>query len=184
MKHNIEGAAPTHPLQAAIAKAQAAAAERDSQAEKIIWANVLVNAGMGVAPVGINVLTFVGANATMIIALGHVYGFTMDREQAGGLIRQILTSVGATWAIGVLSWKVLAEIIKVAGITTLGTASVVAMGLDAVLCGSLSYALGYTAMTYFKNGCKLDKVAMRNTFRSTFNEGQSKVKQVVKDKVA
>ena len=146
---------PGDALQKRLAEAAAGARTRDEKAEKIIWANVLVNAGMGVAPVGINVLTFVGANVTMIVALGHVYGFTLSREQAGGLIRQTLTAVGMTWAVGVLGYKLFAEIIKVAGIATFGAATAVGMALDAVLCGALSYALGYTAMSYFKSGCKL-----------------------------
>lgn len=177
----MNGATPA--LQEAIEKAQAGAKERDAQAEKIIWANVLVNAGLGLAPVMINVFTFVGLNAATIIAVGHVYGYTINREQAGSLIKQILMSVGMTWGIGVLSWKLVVEIIKVAGITTLGAATATAMTVDAVLLGALSYALGYTAMTYFKAGCQLDHKIMRETFRQTFDEGKSKVKQSVKDKV-
>jgi uncharacterized protein (DUF697 family) len=158
---------------------KAKADERDASAEKVIWTNVLVNAGMGLAPVGINVLTFVAANVTMIVALGHIYGYTLNREQAGGLIRQMLMSVGVTWAIAALGYKLLVEIIKVAGIATLGVVTAVAMGLDGVLCGALSYALGYTAMTYFKKGCELDKKAMGEAVRSYFAQGKSKVKEAV-----
>jgi uncharacterized protein (DUF697 family) len=158
-----------------LAEVQAASNERDANAEKIIWANVLVNAGLGVAPFGINVFTFIGFNVAMIIAVGHIYGYTMNREQAGGLIQRILLSAGMTWSLGALGVKFLEEIIKIAGITTFGAATAVAMAVDGVLLGGVSYALGFTAMTYFKADCRLDKKVMRKTFRHTFDAGKAKI---------
>ena len=57
----------------------------------------------------------------------------------------------------------------------MGGTTVAGMALDSVLAGAISYALGYTAKTYFKNGCKLDKDAMRTVFRESYAEGWSKV---------
>jgi GTP-binding protein Era len=154
----------------------ARAAERDKKAEIVIWSNTVANAGTAILPLGTSVIAFILANTTMIIALGHIYGFTMSREQAGGLIRQILFSIGATWGLGVFAMKLGAEVAKVAGVTTAGMATLVACSVDSILSGSLSYALGYTSMTYFKNGCVLDKDDMRRIFKARMQEGKEKIK--------
>jgi hypothetical protein len=46
----------------------------DENAEAVIWAAVMVNAGLGVLPVGINMWTFVGVSSVMVVALGAIYG--------------------------------------------------------------------------------------------------------------
>src|SRR5438309_1650136 len=78
------------------AEKEAILAELDGKADGIIWSNVLVNAGMGAVPLGINVWMFVGANTTMIIALGYLYGFTVKKEQAAALLKQMFGAVGLT----------------------------------------------------------------------------------------
>jgi len=81
------------------------AKSRDDKAEAIIWANVLSNAGMAGIPFGIDIWVFAGANVTTIIALGHLYGFTTNREQAGALMKQIFSAVGVTWAATLIGAK-------------------------------------------------------------------------------
>lgn len=165
----------------ALAAIKIRAAERDSQAEKVIWTNTILNAGTAIFPLGTSVIAFIAANTTMIVSLGYIYGFTLTKEQAGGLIKQILTAVGMTWALGLFSMKLGVEVAKVAGIVTAGATTAVACSVDAVLSGGLSYALGYTSMTYFKNGCIMDKDEMRKIFLARLEEGKSKVKNSKKE---
>jgi uncharacterized protein (DUF697 family) len=163
-------------LQAKLDEAAKRARGRDNKAEAIIWTNVLFNAGMGVVPLGINVWTFIGSNVTGIIALGHLYGFTTDRAQAGALIKQIFSAAGMTCLATALGLKFFSEVLKGAGVFPLGAPfTVTGLALDAVLCGAISYALAYTAKAYFSRGCTLDKAEMRKEFRTRFDEGKAKV---------
>lgn len=162
-------------LQAKLDEAAKRAKGRDNKAEAIIWTNVLFNAGMGVVPLGINVWTFVGSNVTGIIALGHLYGFTTDRAQAGALIKQIFRAAGMTWVATVLGLKFFSEVLKGVGVFAMGGPTVAGLALDAVLSGAVSYALGYTARAYFSRGCTLEKAEMRKEFRTRFDEGKAKV---------
>ncbi|MBT3070483.1 YcjF family protein [Rhodomicrobium sp. Az07] len=165
-----------------IEETKAVIKELEPKAEAIIWANTIVNAGLGVAPVGINILTFIAANTTMIISLGHIYGYTLSREQAGSLIKQIFMAAGMVWAMGVLGMKLFLEIVKVAGIATAGTATAVGMALDGVLCGGLSYALGYTSKMYFVKDCKLTTKEMSAEFKIRFEEGRRKAREAASSK--
>jgi uncharacterized protein (DUF697 family) len=152
-------------------------ANREEKADAIIWANVLANAGTAILPLGTSVVVFIGLNSTMIIALGLLYGYNLSKEQAAALIKQILLAVGTTWALGMISMKLGFEIGKVLGLGTGGVGTAVACGADAVMSSGLSYALGYTALKYFKNGCELDKEAMREIFKAKFAEGKERFKR-------
>jgi uncharacterized protein (DUF697 family) len=162
-------------LQSKLDAAANRAKSRDDKAEAIIWADVLFNAGMGGVPLGINIWAFAGANATTIIALGHLYGFTTNREQAGALMKQIFGALGMTWAANIIGLKFFSEVLKGVGVFWLGGPTVAGMALDAVLSGAVSYALGYTAKIYFSRGCTLEKTEMRKEFRTRFHEAKAKL---------
>lgn len=162
-------------LQAKLDEAAKHAKSRDDKAEAIIWVNVLFNAGLGAVPFVVNTWTFIGSNVTAIVALGHLYGFTTNREQAGALMRQILSTAGMTWGAIFLGGKFFADVLKGVGVFAMGGPTIAGMALDAVLSGAVSYALGYTAKTYFSRGCTLEKAEMRKEFRKYFDEGKAKV---------
>jgi uncharacterized protein (DUF697 family) len=155
----------------------------EGKAEAIIWMNVVANAGMGAVPLGINTWTFIGANTAMIVALGHLYGYTLTKERAGALLRQMFSAVGLTWAASILGMKFFAEILKGAGVITMGGATVGGMALDAVLCGAISYAIGYTSKMYFVNGCSLTSHQMSAEFKKQFAEGKTRVQREIKNKM-
>jgi uncharacterized protein (DUF697 family) len=188
---------PTDPATEALKRLRASIGERealveerkaivealDKKAEAIIWTNTLANAGFGVVPIGINMLTFIGANATTIVSLGYLYGYTLSKEQAATLIRQIFMSVGLTWGMLTLGGKVFIELAKVLGLATAGSVTALAMGFDGVLCAALSHAIGYTAKRYFIKDCQLTKAEMGEEFKRRFGEGKQKAKEEVKRKM-
>jgi len=175
-------------LQAKLDEAARHAKSRDDKAEAIIWTNVLFNAGMGAFPFGLNIWPFVGSNVTGIVALGHLYGFTTNREQAGALMRQIFSAVGVTWGASYLGTKFFLEVLKGVGIFSAGWIplgapfAVTGLALDAVLDGAITYAVGYTAKVHFSRNCTLEKAEMRKEFRKRFDEGKAKVVAVRKVK--
>jgi uncharacterized protein (DUF697 family) len=171
------------PLYAKLEEAAKRAKSRDDKAAAIIWTNVLVNAGMGAVPFGIDIWPCVASNVTCIIVLGHLYGYTTSREQAAGLIRQIFSAAGVTAVAGTLGAKFFTEVLKGVGIfppgwflgPLLAPLTVTGLALDAILNGAISYAVGYTSKAFFSKGCTLEKAEMREEFRARFEEGKAKV---------
>lgn len=153
-----------------------AARRRDAEAEEVIWAATVASAGLAILPLGTSVVAFIAANTGMIVTLGRLYGFHQTKEQAGQLIRHILTAVGTTWGLGTFAMKLGLEVAKVLGVGTGGAATAVACLVDSVLSGSLSYALGFTAVAYFKRNCSLNDSELREIFRRRLSEGRDKIK--------
>lgn len=145
---------------------------KDEKAEAAIWAAVLVNGGLGVVPVGINIWTFVVVNAVMVGVLGKIYEYYITHEEAGKLILHIFTSVGLTWMVITLGVKFGAEVLKITAIGTLP-----GMALDAVLCGAVTYALGFTSKNFFAKGRDMSAKEIREVFKKMFEEGKEKIKK-------
>jgi len=152
------------------------AKDKGEQADGIIWLAVLTNAGLGVVPFGINLWTFVGVNTLLVVFLGSIYEYTVSNEDAGKLIKQIFSAVGWTWMASALGLKFFAEVLKGAGVITLGGATVAGVALDATLAGAVTYALGYTTKDYFAKGKRMSKPDLEKEFKSRFKEGKQKVK--------
>ena len=160
-------------------KMEAAAKDKknkDEKADAAIWAAVLVNAGMGAVPFGINVWTFVGVSTAMVVYLGKLYGKFLSHEEAGKLVKHVLLSVGWMWGTTTLGLKFFAEVLKGAGVITMGGTTVAGMALDAGLSGGVTYALGFTTKSYFKQGGELSEEEIRREFKAKFKEGKEKIK--------
>ena len=161
------------------AKLEAAASEkknREGKVDAVIWSAVLINAGLGFVPLGINVWTFMGINATMVVVLAGLYGQIMSKDAAAQLIKQIFAAVGWTWVASTLGLKFCAEVLKGAGVITMGGTTVAGMAIDAALCGGITYALGYTVKVQLDKNMKLSKSEIKNIFKEKFQEGKEKVK--------
>lgn len=157
-------------------EAMATKQDRDEKADAAIWAAVLVNAGLGAVPLGLNVWTFIGVTTALVAALGAMYGHSLSHEGAGKILKHIFVSVGATTMAFTLGLKFFAEVLKGAGIITMGGATVAGMALDAVLSGAVTYAVGYTSKEFFKRDQKMPKEDIKRFFDAAFEEGKGKVR--------
>ena len=79
----------------------------------------------------------------MVIYLGKLYGKFLSHDEAGKLVKHILLSVGWIWGATALGLKFFAEVLKGAGVITMGGTTVAGMALDAGLAGAVAYALGF-----------------------------------------
>lgn len=149
----------------------------DEQANAIVWSAVALNAGLGLVPLGINVWTFIAVSTVMIAWLGRVYGQTLTNEKAGQLMKQIFYSVGMMFFMTTLGLKFFAEVLKGAGIITMGGTTAVGMALDAVLMGAITYALGFTSKEMFKKNQQMSSTEIKDFFKKSFAEGKQKVKE-------
>lgn len=151
--------------------------ERDEKADAIIWVAVLINSGLGVVPLGINVWTFVGVASVMVVWLGGVYDCHVTNDGAAKIIRQLFTSAGLMFVMFTFGMKFFAEVLKGAGVITMGGTTLAGMALDAVLSGAVTYALGFTAKEYFKRNQKMTQSEMHDMFHAKFAEGKRKVSE-------
>lgn len=101
----------------------------------------------------------------MVVFLGGTCDYDVSHEDAGKLIRQIFGAVGWTWMASVLGLKFFAEVLKGAGVITMGGATPVGMALDAALAGAVTYALGYTTKDYFARGRRCHRLIWKKNLR-------------------
>jgi uncharacterized protein (DUF697 family) len=153
------------------------ARSRDEKAKKVIAAAIAINAGLGVVPFGINVWTFVGVTSAAVAMVGSIYGYHYSNEDAARLLRQIMVAAGSSTAMFALGLKFFAEVMKGAGVITMGGATAAGMALDAALAGAVTYAIGFTAKTYFEQGRKLDEAALRAEFKRRLREGKAQARR-------
>lgn len=157
------------------------ASNKSDKADAVIWVAVLANAGLGVVPFGINVWTFVAISTLMITFIGGIYDYHLSKEDAGKLIKQIFSAAGWTFMALTFGLKVFTEVLKGAGVITLGGTTVAGMALDAVLAGAVTYALGYTAKDYFAKDKGLSKEQLQRLFKAKLQEGRQQVKERIQD---
>ena len=148
---------------------------RDEKAEAVIWAAIAINAGMGVAPFGINIWSFVAVNTAMTAILAKLYDQPMSKERAADLVMRTFMSAGVTWASSTLGLKFCAEFLKGAGVITMGGVTPLGMAIDATLFGAITFGLGFTTKKYFAMGQKMSKRALGREFRDQFARGKRQV---------
>lgn len=160
-------------LEAAAAGQDVAVEDKSAKAEKIIWAAVALSAGMGAVPFGINIGFFLAVSAGLVVYLGEMYGYIYTKREAAALVVQLFKSCGWTWTASTFGLKFMAEVLKGAGVITMGGATPVGMALDAVLCGAVTYAIGFTTLRYLERNRELPAEVMRTEFRARFTEGMA-----------
>lgn len=142
----------------------------------IIWTCVLINAGMGALPFGINLWAFAGIAAAMVVALGRTRGYRLDLRDGAHIVWQVFKSVGLLTGGAILGLTFFAQVLKGMGVITMGGATAAGMALDAALAATLTYTVGYVADQYFVRNRSMSKAELRKAFVSHFKEGQREVK--------
>jgi uncharacterized protein (DUF697 family) len=148
----------------------------DEQARAVVLTAVGINTAMGAVPFGINMLTFLSVDVAMIAALGAIYGYTYSHEQAGQLVKDILSSVGVGYSTYFLVAKLFAESTKAAGVA-ITPFYVLGMSTDMFITGGITYAVGFTSKKYFEQGAAMSRADMRRTFRQALKDKKSHDKQ-------
>ncbi|MFI5965288.1 DUF697 domain-containing protein [Streptomyces asoensis] len=152
----------------------------DAQSRAVIFSAVAINTGMGAVPFGINVVSFISVDVAMVVLVGSIYGCHYTNEQAAQLIKQILGSVTLSTGAYFLVAKLFAESAKAGGAAVLPF-YVMGMSLDGLLCGSITYAIGFTSRTFFKREMDLSKSEMRREFKKHYRDGKRHTKNSEED---
>ena len=163
-------------LEKATAGQDIATEDRNARAEKAIWAAVATSAGMGVVPFGINIGFFLAVSSGLVIYLGELYGYTYTKHDAAALIVRLFKACGWTWTASTFGLKFMAEVLKGAGVITMGGATPVGMALDAT-SGAITYAIGFTTLRYLEQNRNLSAEEIRREFQVRFKEGRDALRE-------
>jgi uncharacterized protein (DUF697 family) len=139
---------------------------------------------MGVAPFGINIGFFLAVSSGLVIYLGELYGYTYTKRDAAALLKHLFRSCG--WSFGAYTFglKFMAEVLKGAGVITLGGATPIGMALDAALSGAVTYAVGFTTVRYLEKNQELSADEIRAEFRARFKEGTDRLQEQARERSA
>lgn len=151
--------------------------DKDSKAEKAIWAAVALSGGMGLVPFGINIGFFLAVSSGLVIYLGELYGYTYTKRDAAALLTHLFKSCGWSFTTYAFGLKFMAEVLKGAGVITLGGATPAGMALDAALSGAVTYAVGFTTVRYLEKNKNLSADEIRREFRARFKEGTDSLRE-------
>jgi uncharacterized protein (DUF697 family) len=171
-------------LEAAAAGQDVAVEDKKAKAEKIIWAAVALSAGMGAVPFGINFGFFIAVSGGLVVCLGEMYGYIYTKSEAAELVVQLFKGCGLTWTATAFGLKFMAEVLKVSGLVTMGVATPAGMALDAVLCGAVTYAVGFTTLRYLEQNRELPAEVLRTEFRTRFTEGMAILREQARQRSA
>lgn len=143
--------------------------ECDSDADSAIAAMVTTVVGTALVPAAVNWSLTAAAMGTGCIAIGKVYGVTLNKDEAWKLVKQFLLGAG-TWFLAMnLGSKFLTTILQATG---LGYGAGVA--LDGAISGAVAYAIGACAKEYFRRDFlgknKPSKEELGELFRQAFNK--------------
>jgi uncharacterized protein (DUF697 family) len=111
-------------------------------------------------------------NTKMIVFIGRADGYLWDKDKAKGLLFQILKGMGLSTGLLLAGGKFINDALKLTGFGTIP-----AMAADAVLCGAVTYAVGYTTELYFKQNGEMSKAALKAAFKEQFREARQRMKE-------
>jgi uncharacterized protein (DUF697 family) len=151
-----------------------------ARAEAAIWAAVLLNVGMGVAPFGVDIAWFFAVLAGLIVVLGEQYGFVYSKQEAGQLVKEMFKILNFSWAAIGFGLTFMGEALKGVGVLSMGGVTPAGMALNGVLAGAVTYAAGYTVKKFLENNRSMSAEQMRTEFRQRFAEGRVKAQDAVK----
>jgi uncharacterized protein (DUF697 family) len=180
---NIDGTVRAH-LEAGTKDKDGTTEDKERKAHNAILAATALSAGMGAVPFGINIAWFFAVSTGLITYLGELYGYTYTKREAAALLKYLFKSCGWSWTAYAFGMKFMAEALKGAGIITMGGATPVGMALDAILAGSVTYAVGFTTVKYLEQDQHVSAAEVRLEFRARLEEGKERVRELARQRGA
>ena len=144
----------------------------DENADIAITTMTIAGVGMGFAPVFLDVAALMVAMGAGVVAIGKCYDLQLTKDDAADLIRQFFKAAGLTFSMVFAGQKITASFLKSNPVTYLPT-----MVADAVMCGSIAFAVGGTSKRYFHRVAAGKKVS-ESEMKAWMNEGKKAGKDV------
>ena len=143
-------------------------------AEIAITSMTTAGISMGFIPVFIDIAALMAAMGVGVIAIAKCYGYTLNKEDAGDLIKQFVQAAGFTSMGVVVGQKIFNSLLKSNPVSYIPV-----MISDAIICGATAYSVGSTADKYFRRRVEGKKVS-KEEIRQWMKEGKEKGKEVSK----
>lgn len=149
--------------------------DMDRKADTRILAMTGAGVGVGFAPVMLDVAVLMGTMGTGVVSIGACYGMGLTKEDAAELIKQFFKAAGMTFSMIFIGQKFTASLLKSNPVTYVPT-----MIADAVMCGTVAFAVGSTAKKYFRRLASGKKVSVYD-LKKWMAEGKKNGKAVAKE---
>lgn len=115
--------------------------ESDEKANTIINGMALGTVWIAAMPPVVDVTVYAAAVGASVILIADCYGIKVSKEEASNLVMEFLKYAGWAFAGG----KLISGFLKATGLAYAWGGAI-----DAALYGTMSFAIGKTAQTYFK----------------------------------
>ena len=136
---------------------------RDKHAQRAIW-TFAAGKAVAVATNPVPILDVGGGLAvdtTMVVTLADIYGLPMSKQNAAGLVKEILFSAGWT-TLGEWITHLIANVMKAA---SMGAATLVTAFPQGLAAGYGSYIVGKAATVYLQNGASWGESGPKSVVR-------------------
>lgn len=117
----------------------------DDAADNSILAMTIVGVGIGFAPVMLDITVFMAEAGIGVVKIGKCYNMKLNKADAGDLIEHFFKAAGLAYSMVFTCEKFGSSALKSDPVSYIPT-----MTADAVMCGSISFAIGSTSKRYFK----------------------------------
>lgn len=143
-------------------------------ADSAILAMTIAGVGIGFAPVMLDIAIFMTEAGIGVVTIGKCYNMKLSKEDAGDLIKQFFKAAGLAYSMVFTCEKLGTSALKSNPVSYIP-----AMIADAVMCGSISYAIGSTSKRYFRKLAE-GKKATDSDIKAWMKEGKKTGKEVAK----
>lgn len=144
----------------------------DDAADSSILTMTIVGVGIGFAPVMLDITMFMAEAGIGVVAIGKCYKMKLNKADAGDLIKQFFKAAGLAYSMVFTCEKLGSSALKSNPVSYIP-----AMIVDAVMCGSISFAIGSTSKRYFKKLAEGKKIT-DSDIKAWMKEGKKTGKKV------
>lgn len=119
--------------------------ECDKQADRTIAIMITGMVGGAIVPAAINWSISMTAMGAGVVAIGHDYGYTLDKEGGADLVKMFFSAAGSTFIAFSVGSKICSSLMQATG-----GGYLLGVALDVVVSGAQAYAVGGCAKAYFR----------------------------------
>lgn len=142
--------------------------ECDRQADKTIAIMITGMVGGAIVPAAINWSISMTAMGAGVVAIGHDYGYTLDKEGGADLVKMFFSAAGSTFIAFSVGSKICSSLMQATG-----GGYLLGVALDVVVSGAQAYAVGGCAKAYFRKkylGQTISKEELGKIFRERYKQ--------------
>ena len=147
--------------------------EMDKKADIAVATMTAGGVATGLVPIVVDIPAFATALGVGVVALGKCYMYEITKEEAADLIRQFFKAASFSLAMAFVGTKITLSAFKITPFAPVVYIS------DAVICGSIAFAVGQTAKNFLSRKAQ-GKTASPEEIKVWMEEGRKEGKKVAR----